>query len=84
MFPVLFQFVILFLDYTVDKVDPFTMNNDKEAPYKNILRKQREVIKKIEDYRAKNVVNIEEFKSIYEEIVSMANKEGNDFIPAVQ
>lgn len=84
MFPVLFQFVILFLDYTIDKVDPTSMAADKEAPYKNILKKQREVLTKIQEYKSKPAKSLDEFKEIYCEIVSMANKEGNDFIPAVQ
>ena len=76
--------MILFLDYTADKIDASKIAEDKEAPFKNIIRRQIEVIDKLEVFKVKSTKSKEEFKSIYEEIVSMGNKEGNDFIPAVQ
>lgn len=56
---------------------------DADGPYRNIIKKQKEVITRLELFKIKPDKSVEEFKEIYSDIVSMAEKEGNDFIPAV-
>ncbi|CDW89058.1 molecular chaperone [Stylonychia lemnae] len=76
--------VVLLLDYTLDRVDPFAQKEDKDQVYTNILKRQQKIIQIVEEFKEKEDKTMDDFKDIYSELLSMASKEGNDFIPAVQ
>ena len=83
MFPLVFHFIILILDYTLDKID-YSKIEDKLDVYKSILKKQTDLKQQINEYKRNKMGDMEAFKGIQNNLLEMFRKEGNEFIPKFQ
>eukprot|EP00347_Sterkiella_histriomuscorum_P006408 403352880 len=84
LFPLIFQLIVLLMDYSLDSVDPNTQLSNKDQVYENILKRQKQIMAQIDAFKNKQHKSVDEFKVLYSELNDMARKEGNDFIPAIQ
>ena len=86
VFPLFYQLIIFILDYTLDSVD--TMKAEEKIPmseiYQNIITKQDELIKMMNDYITFHKGDLNAFKNLYQAFTDYNNNQANKLIPELE